>query len=262
MATGVRTAGDAPWLWFTDADIAHAPDTLRHLVARGEADGLAMNSTMALLATDTLAERATIPAFVLFFRMLYPFARVNRRGRTAAAAGGCMLVRRTALEAAGGLGVIARALIDDCAMGRALKTQGPIRLSLTRRSHSTRPYAGWRGIGAMIARSAYAQLRYSPLLLAGTVAGMALLYLAPPVAALFDHGLARLAGLLAWGMMAFAFQPMLRFYDRSPLWGVALPLIALFYTGCTLQSAWAHSRGRGGYWKGRAQAAVSEAAPS
>jgi len=258
LEQGRLHAGDAPeWLWLTDADIVHAPDTLRTLVARAQADGLVLNSSMARLECEAFAERALIPAFIFFFAMLYPFSRVNRPGPTAAAAGGCVLVRRTALVRAGGLARIARALIDDCAMGRLLKAEGPIRLSLTHRSRSTRPYAGWQGIGAMIARSAYAQLRYSPVLLAGTLAGMALLYLAPPLAALAGHGLARGAGLLAWGMMALAFQPILRFYRRSPLWGVALPLIALFYTGCTVWSAWAHARGRGGLWKGRAQAALS-----
>lgn len=255
LEQGVARA-DAGWLWFTDADIVHAPDTLASLVARAEAEGLVLNSLMARLECDHAAERALIPAFVFFFAMLYPFARVNRPGPTAAAAGGCMLVRRNALAAAGGLAAIARALIDDCAMGRALKAQGPIRLSLTNRSRSIRPYAGWRGIGAMIARSAYAQLGYSPLLLAGTVLGMALVYLLPPFEALFGHGLARGAGLAAWGMMALSFQPMLRFYRRSPLWGVALPLIACFYLGATLRSAWAHARGRGGMWKGRAQAGL------
>ena len=142
-------------------------------------------------------------------------------------------------------------------MGAALKQRGPIRLSLTHRSVSIRPYGGWREIGAMIARSAYAQLRYSPLLLAGTILGMALLYLAPPLFALFGNGIERLAGLAAWAAMAYAFQPMLRFYHRSPLWGFALPLIGLFYTGATVASAVQHMAGRGGMWKGRAQAQLS-----
>ncbi len=250
-----RAGGDAPWLWFSDADIVHAPDTLSMLVARAEAEGLVLHSLMAKLECAGPAERALIPAFIFFFMMLYPFARVNRQGRTAAAAGGCLLVRADALARAGGLAPVARALIDDCAMGRLLKAQGPIRLALTARSRSTRPYAGWRGVGAMVTRSAYAQLRYSPWLLAGTVLGMGWLYLLPPAAALFGGGPARAAGLIAWGLMAVAFQPTLRLYRRSPLWGAALPAIALFYTGATLASAWAHARGRGGLWKGRAQAA-------
>ncbi|MDB5737076.1 MAG: hopene-associated glycosyltransferase HpnB, partial [Sphingomonas bacterium] len=166
---------------------------------------------------------------------------------------GCMLVRRDALLRAGGLGAIAHAIIDDCALGREMKSEGPIRLTLTRRSVSIRPYGGWREIGGMIARSAYAQLGYSPLLLAGTLAGMALLYLAPPLFALFGGGTTRLLGLAAWLAMALIFQPMLRFYHRSPLWGVALPAIGAFYGATTLVSAVRHWQGRGGMWKGRAQ---------
>ena len=168
-----------------------------------------------------------------------------------------MLVRREALSRAGGIARIASAIIDDCALAALLKRQGPIRLSLTRRSASIRPYGGWREIGQMIARSAYAQLRYSPLLLAGTLAGMALLYLAPPLLALFGLGMAQAGGLGAWAAMAVAFQPMLRFYRRSPLWGVALPAIAGFYAAATFVSALRHWQGRGGMWKGRAQAELA-----
>lgn len=260
LEQGTRRAGDSPaYLWLTDADIEHAPDTLRSLVARSEADGLTLNSLMARLETTSRAERALIPAFVFFFQLLYPFARVNRPGSsTAAAAGGCLLVRRDAFARAGGHARIARAIIDDCAMGRVMKAEGPIRLALTRRCESVRPYGGWRDIGAMIARSAYAQLNYSPLLLVGTLLGMALVYLAPPLIALPGHGLARGLALGAWALMAIAIQPMLSFYRRSPLWGVALPLIALFYTGATLASALHHWQGRGGMWKGRAQAGLEQ----
>ena len=256
MQGGVVQTTDMPtYLWFTDADIAHAPDTLRSLVARSEQGGLVLDSLMAELRCDSFAEKALIPAFVFFFQMLYPFGRVNRpTAKMAAAAGGCMLVRREALKRAGGLAAIADAIIDDCAMGAALKAQGPIRLSLTRRSVSLRPYGGWSEIVAMISRSAYAQLGYSPLLLAGTLAGLALLYIAPPAFALFGHGGGRLAGALAWAAMVVCFQPMLRFYRRSPLWGVALPAIGVVYGAATALSAWQHIQGRGGMWKGRAQA--------
>ena len=256
MQGGVVQTTDMPtYLWFTDADIAHASDTLRSLVARSEQGGLVLDSLMAELRCDSFAEKALIPAFVFFFQMLYPFGRVNRpTAKMAAAAGGCMLVRREALERAGGLAAIADAIIDDCAMGAALKAQGPIRLSLTRRSISLRPYGGWSEIVAMISRSAYAQLGYSPLLLAGTLAGLALLYIAPPAFALFGHGGGRLAGALAWAAMVVCFQPMLRFYRRSPLWGVALPAIGVVYGAATALSAWQHIQGRGGMWKGRAQA--------
>lgn len=257
VSQGIERAGRPPtWLWLTDADIEHAPDTLRTLVARGEAGGLALVSLMAKLCADSFAERMLIPAFVFFFQMLYPFGLVNRPTGLGGAAGGCMLVRREALAAAGGIAAIRDALIDDCALGALLKRQGRIWLGLTDRSRSIRPYDGFGTVAAMISRSAYAQLRYSPLLLAGTLLGLALVYAVPPLLALFGHGTARVAGIAAWALMAIAFQPMLAFYRRSPLWGVALPLIAAFYAGCTLLSAWQHMRGRGGMWKGRAQAAA------
>jgi hypothetical protein len=165
-----------------------------------------------------------------------------------------MLVRPEALIAAGGLAVIRNALIDDCALAAVLKPRGPIWLGLTGQVSSIRPYERFEHIRRMVARSAYAQLGYSPLLLAGTVAGMALVYLAAPLLAVFAAGWPQLLGGLAWGMMALAFQPTLRFYGRSPLWGVALPLIALAYVAFTIDSAYQHGRGRGGLWKGRAQA--------
>ncbi|WP_454885528.1 glycosyltransferase [Sphingomonas oryzagri] len=256
MRNGVERAGDAPhYLWFTDADIAHAPDTLRSLVARSECDGLVLNSLMAELRCDSLAEKAMIPAFVLFFQMLYPFRLVNRpQAKLAAAAGGCMLVRREALAKAGGLAVIADAIIDDCAMGETMKRQGPIRLSLTRRSVSLRPYGGWGEIVAMISRSAYAQLGYSPWMLAGTMIGLPLMFVAPVWLALFGYGGAWLCGVLAWAAMAVCYQPMLRFYRQSPFWGLAMPAIGMVYAAATCLSAWQHWQGRGGMWKGRAQA--------
>lgn len=260
MQQGVEEARSSPrYLWFTDADIEHAPDTLRSLVARAEQDGLAMSSRMAELRCESAAEKALIPSFVFFFQMLYPFARVNRpSSRVAAAAGGCMLVNRDALASAGGLAAIRDAIIDDCALGALMKKQGPIRLTLTRRSRSVRPYGGWREIGAMISRSAYAQLGYSPLMLLGTLAGMTLVYLNPLLLAVRGPGHIHLAGGAAWLMMSIALGPMLRFYRRSPLWGFALPLIGLFYAAATWMSAWRHWRGRGGMWKGRAQARRSK----
>ena len=214
---GVARAGNVDYLLLTDADIAHAPDTLRSLVARAEAGGLVLTSLMAKLTVETWPEKLLIPAFIFFFDMLFPFAWVNDpRRRTAAAAGGVMLARREALETAGGLAAIRGAIIDDCALGAAMKRQGPIWLGLTERARSLRPYASFGEIARMVSRSAYAQLNYSPALLAGTILGMALVYLAGPILALFGHGLARWAGLGAWLAMAFAFQPMLRLYRRSP----------------------------------------------
>ena len=251
------TAADIPprYLLLTDADIAHAPRTLRALVARAEAGGLVLTSLMARLTVDTWAERLLIPAFVYFFAMLYPFAWVNDpRRETAAAAGGVMLARRSALEAAGGLEAIRWKIIDDCALGALMKRRGPIWLGLTGRARSLRPYASFGEIGRMVSRSAYAQLNFSPWLLIGTVAAMTLIYLAAPLLALLGQGWARATGAMAWFLMAVSFQPMLRLYRRSPLWGAALPLIGALYTAFTVQSALDTWRGRGGRWKGRAQA--------
>jgi hopene-associated glycosyltransferase HpnB len=247
-------------LLLTDADIAHAPDNLRLLAARAEAGGLTLTSLMARLRCDTLAEKMLIPAFVFFFAMLFPFGQVNDpRRKIAAAAGGCMLVRREALARAGGIEAIRTAIIDDCAMGTIMKTQGPIWLGLTGRAESIRSYGGFREIGRMVARSAYAQLRYSPWLLAGTLLGMVLTYLVPPYFALFGRGWALWLGLAAWLLMALSFQPMLRFYRRSPLWGACLPAIGALYCLFTVQSAVDVWTGRGGFWKGRAQAQAARA---
>jgi hopene-associated glycosyltransferase HpnB len=256
-----RASESAPdYILLTDADIGHAPDNLRALVSRAEQGRHAMVTLMAELSCATRAERFLIPAFVFFFQMLYPFHWVARRDRrTAAAAGGCMLVRRVALEAAGGMASIRAEIIDDCALGRRMKAQGPIWLGLTRRARSLRPYGSVAEIGRMVSRSAYAQLGYSPLLLAGTVLGMVLTYLLPPALALFGHGGAQAAGAAAWLLMALAFQPMLRFYRVLPLWGLALPVIGAAYTWFTLQSAVQVWRGQGGMWKGRAQAMAGEA---
>jgi hopene-associated glycosyltransferase HpnB len=189
--------------------------------------------------------------------MLYPFSRVNRRtSRLGAAAGGCMLAEREALERAGGIAAVRGALIDDCAFGAMMKRQGSVWLGLTNRSVSIRRYDTWTSVAAMISRSAYAQLDYSPLLLAGTIIGLAITYFAAPLLALFGHGYAQITGAIAWGLMTIAFQPMLHFYRRSPLWGIGLPLIAAYYAGCTFASARAHWQGKGGMWKGRAQAAL------
>lgn len=255
VVQGVEAAGSPSYLWITDADIAHAPQTLRRLVTRAEAGDLALVSLMARLQTGAWPERLLIPAFVFFFDMLYPFAWVNdRRSRLAAAAGGVMLVRREALAAAGGIASIRAEIIDDCALAARLKAQGPIWLGLTRTSFSLRPYGTTGEIGRMVSRSAYAQLGYSPWLLAGTIAGMLLVYAAAPLLAVFAAGPPRWLGLAAWVLMAASFQPMLRYYRLSPLWGAALPLIGAIYSGFTLQSAIEVWRGRGGMWKGRAQA--------
>jgi hopene-associated glycosyltransferase HpnB len=250
-----RAAPATEYFLLSDADIVYAPGTLTALVARARAGGLVLTSLMVKLRCESLAERALIPAFIFFFEMLYPFAWVNREeAATAGAAGGCMLVRADTLAAAGGIDAIRNALIDDCALAGVLKARGPIWLGLTERAHSIRAYPGFNDIRHMVARSAYAQLRYSPLILAGVLAGMGVTYLAPPLIALLGTGWARIFGLAAWLLMAIAFQPTLRFYRVSPLWGIALPAIAFCYTLFTLDSALQFWRGKGGLWKGRVQA--------
>ena len=253
------SASEPPaYLLLTDADIVYAPDALTNLVARAEEGGLVLTSLMAKLRCKSLAERLAVPAFIFFFQMLYPFAWANDpRRRTAAAAGGCMLVRSDALTKAGGLAAIRAALIDDCTLAKLLKRQGPISIALTERVRSIRPYPALGDIRRMVSRSAYAQLEYSPLYLAGTVVGLALTYLAPVALAIFARGVPQFVGLFAWLLMALAFRRTLRFYGLSSLWAPLLPAIAAVYMVFTLDSAYQHARGRGGMWKGRIQADLS-----
>jgi hopene-associated glycosyltransferase HpnB len=260
---GVEFANGKPqppdFVLFTDADIVYTPDVLTSLVGRAQAGGYVLTSLMVKLRCVSFAERLFIPAFIFFFQMLYPFAWANNpRSTTAAAAGGCMLVRRGVLNDAGGMASIRAALIDDCALAKILKAHGPIWIGLTGRVHSIRAYPSIEDIRRMVSRTAYAQLRYSPLLLAGAVFGLAITYLAPVALTLFASGTAQFLGLFTWLLMAFAFRPTLRFYGLSGLWGLALPAIAAIYMAFTLDSAYQHARGRGGMWKGRAQANVSE----
>jgi hopene-associated glycosyltransferase HpnB len=254
LSQGIAGAGTPRYLWLTDADIEHAPDTLRRLAAIAEAGDKRLVSFMAHLHCETWPERLLVPAFIYFFKMIYPFNWINRRGPMAGAAGGCVLVRRDALEAAGSIAAMRGALIDDCTLGALIKKQGPIWLGLTHRSRSIRPYRSAGEIAAMISRSAYAQLRFSRLLLIGTVLGLALVYGVAPVLAVTARGWAQVLAVASTFLMVLSWQPVLRFYRRSPLWGLALPLVAAFYAWCTLLSAWQHHRGRGGMWKGRAQA--------
>ncbi|MFG1851744.1 glycosyltransferase [Actinomadura geliboluensis] len=257
MAEGVRAAGEPDLYLFTDADIAYAPGTVRRLVRAAAGERRDLVSQMATLSVRTRWERVIVPAFVYFFAQLYPFRRVTRDGaRTAAAAGGCMLVRRDVLEKAGGVAAIRGALIDDVAMGRLIKRAGGrCRLDLSRDVVSRRPYPRLADLWMMIARSAYHQLRYSPALLAGTVLGLLLLYAVPPAAtitgAVAADSTALVAGAVAWALMTLTYVPMLRFYGLSPLRALGLPLVALMYAAMTVDSARRHRAGRGGAWKGR-----------
>jgi hopene-associated glycosyltransferase HpnB len=259
MAAGQAAAGSPDLLLFTDADVEHPAGSVRRLVAAALDRELDLTSQMVLLRAESRWERVVVPAFVYFFAQLYPFSRVNRdRARTAAAAGGCMLVRRTALCEAGGLGRIHDAVIDDVALGRLLKHRpggGRIWLGLTTTTRSVRPYPALAELWRMVSRSAYTQLRHSPLLLLGTVVGMLLVYVAPPVLVVLGvaAGDSAVAGpaALAWLLMALSFVPMLALYRLGAWRAPLLPLVALLYLAMTLDSARQHRRGRGAAWKGR-----------
>jgi hopene-associated glycosyltransferase HpnB len=239
-------------LFFTDADIEHRPDHLATLVAKLTSEKLDLVSEMVQLNCESLAERALVPAFVFFFTLLYPFALVNDpASRTAAAAGGSILVSAKALHQAGGLHIMRDALIDDVTLAANIKKNGKIWLGHSRLAASIRPYPHAADIWRMIARTAYVQLQFSPWRLTATVLGMALVFLVPPLATLFAHGPARLAGLLAWAASAVAFSPTLRRFGLSAAWAPFLPLAAAFYTAATVGSAADHISGRGIVWKQR-----------
>ncbi|MFG2381861.1 glycosyltransferase [Streptomyces avermitilis] len=257
---GLARARDPEFLLLTDADIAHAPDSLRELVAAARTGGFDLVSQMARLRVTSGWERLVVPAFVYFFAQLYPFRRIGVKGaRTAAAAGGCVLLRTDAAERARIPDAIRHAVIDDVALARAVKGDGGhIWLGLADRVDSVRPYPRLHDLWRMVSRSAYAQLRHSPLLLVGTVLGLVLVYLVPP-GALFV-GLAvgsaptAVAGGIAWLVMAGTYLPMLRYY-RQPLWlAPLLPVTAFLYLLMTVDSAVQHYRGRGAAWKGRTYA--------
>lgn len=254
LSEGVRQIPAAPDLYlFTDADITHHRTNLSELVARLEGESRDLVSLMVKLRCESLAERFLIPPFVFFFAMLYPFAWSNDlRRRVAAAAGGCILIRRSAYERVGGYAAIKGELIDDCALARAVKSGGPIWLGLTRHTRSLRPYPRVADIWNMVARTAYTQLRYSPPLLVATALGMAVTYLAP-LLLMLAGGAAAWLGLAAWLAMTFSYLPMLRFYGVSAGWALLLPVAASVYLAATIDSGWRHWRGKGGEWKGRVQ---------
>jgi hopene-associated glycosyltransferase HpnB len=275
LSEGLRhaeaAASDATFVWFTDADIEHDPGSLRRLVSKAESEDRDLVSLMVLLNCKGFWEKLLIPPFVFFFAMLYPFSWVNDRQRSiAAAAGGCVLLRRSALQRAGGLEPIRGAIIDDCALARHIKRNGrdggsAIWLGLTQRLRSVRPYEGLGGIWSMVVRSAYTQLGRSPAMLAVTLVGMVLVYLVPPLLVLAYpwHGeeLAAVLGGAAWLLMSLALWPTLRLYRQNAGLAPLLPVSAMLYCAMTLHSGLAHHRGRGGAWKGRVEggAAASEA---
>lgn len=244
------------YVLFTDADIEHDLNNLWQLVAKAKSKQLDLVSLMVQLRCQSFWERLLIPAFIFFFQMLYPFPWVNNpRKKTAAAAGGCALIRFTALQRINGLQTIRQALIDDCALGAAVKAGGPIWLGLSPSTLSLRPYPDLESIWNMVTRSAYTQLNYSPWLLVGTVLGMVLVYLVSPIGfvlgLLWGEPAIALTGLAGWLLMARAYWPTLKLYGGYPLLALALPLIALLYTLMTIDSARRHWAGKGGAWKGR-----------
>jgi hopene-associated glycosyltransferase HpnB len=246
LRTGVAAAGDSTYLLFTDADIAHPADSLARLVVLAESDGRDCVSLMARLRCRSWAERLLVPAFVYFFAQLYPFRRVgSRRWPTAAAAGGCLLVRRSTLERAGGIDAVRGAVIDDVAIARALKQAGGrLWLGFTDEVHSLRAYPRLANVWQMVTRTAWVQLRRSYSLLLATVAGLALAYLVPVVALAVGP---RWVGGSAYALMMGSYLPILRLYRRSPLWAPLLPLVAMLYCAMTVHSAF----GGQAAWKGR-----------
>ncbi|BAY90520.1 MULTISPECIES: glycosyltransferase [unclassified Tolypothrix] len=260
---GIQIATEfAPdYFLLTDADIEHDSGSLRRLVAKAEQEDLDLVSVMVRLRCESFWEQILIPAFVFFFQKLYPFRWVNNpKNSTAAAAGGSILISKTALEKIGGIATIRQALIDDCALAKAVKgnqqwRQGRIWLGLSALTESLRPYPDLDTVWQMVARTAYTQLNYSPLLLAGTVLAMTLIYLIPPLATILGavtlNWAIALLGLAAWFLMSFAYYPTIRFY-KCPAWlACCLPAIAFLYTLMTIDSAIRHWQGRGGAWKGR-----------
>lgn len=251
-----RTLDHLEYFLLSDADIVYAPGMLRWLVAHTVSRGALLSSLMVKLRCDSKSERFLVPAFIFFFQMLYPFSWVNRPDcATAAAAGGCVLVRADTLQEIGGIEAIRDSLIDDCALARKFKAKGPIWLGLTDRVISIRSYPGWSDIARMVSRSAYAQLEYSPVQLVGTVVALVVTFVVPPVGALAGSGYVPLFGLGAWATMALLFGPTLRAYGLSRWTGIALPAIGVAYLTFTLHSAFQSMRGKGGFWKGRFQAA-------
>ncbi len=268
---GVRRAlaAEPDYLWFNDADIETDPDTLARLVSLAEARGADMVSVMARLDAGDAWGRLLIAPFVYFFQKLYPFAWVNRPGMPiAAAAGGCVLIRRDALGAIGGLASLRHALIDDVTLAHRVKFRmngRGIWLGLSAGSvRSLRPYGGLSGVWHMVARTAFTQLRYSTALLLLTLLGMALVYLTPPVGLAaglaVGNWTAALAAGTAWALMAGSYWPTLRAYGGRPAEAALLPIAAVLYTAMTVDSARRSWLGIGGAWKGRVAAEADRAA--
>lgn len=258
MQQGIEQAAkpEPDFFLFTDADIEHAPDSLATLISIAQAGPYDMASFMVKLHCQSVAEKLLIPAFVYFFFKLYPPAWIANPHRSeAGAAGGCILIRPTALEKAGGIHAIRQEVIDDCSLAARVKGNGGrLWLGASATTCSIRPYEGFSGIGRMISRSAFNQLRHSNLLLLLSMVGMAVTYLLPSLLVFAALHMAPAAlGGAAWLLMVLTYWPVLRLYRLNPLWSLALPVAAVFYVGATFHSAWKYWMGRGGEWKGRFQ---------
>jgi hopene-associated glycosyltransferase HpnB len=247
------------YLLLTDADIVHGRDSVSKLVATAKTNRYDLASYMVKLACESFAEKALLPAFVFFFLKLYPPSWIaSQKFRTAAAAGGCMLIRSEALKRISGLAAIRGEVIDDCALAREVKrTGGRIWMGLTSTTESIRPYGTFREIESMISRTAFNQLRHSLLLLIATVVGLIFTYVLPLLLLLTSKRPAMILGVLAWLLMSVAYLPTVRFYKLSPVWSLSLPLVACFYMAATIHSTFQYWRGLGGRWKGRVQDARS-----
>jgi hopene-associated glycosyltransferase HpnB len=243
------------YLLLTDADIVHGRNSVTKLVGMAKTNGYDLASYMVKLACESAAEKALIPAFVFFFLKLYPPTWIAaRRFRTAAAAGGCILIRSEMLKRIGGLTAIRSEVIDDCALAREVKRSGGrIWMGLTSTTESIRSYGTFREIERMISRTAFNQLRHSSLLLIGTIAGLIFAYLFPLLLLVTGKLPDMILGLLAWLLMSVAYLPTVRFYRLSAVWSFSLPLVACFYMAATIHSAFQYWRGLGGVWKGRVQ---------
>jgi hopene-associated glycosyltransferase HpnB len=241
------------YYWLTDADITHKPQVLASLVAHAETERLALASLMVKLPARTFWEKLLVPAFIFYFALIYPFRAVNDpASRIAGAAGGSMLVRRDALETIGGVAAVKDAIIDDCAFARAIKRSGRrIWIGLAERSRSLRRYRQLSDFWAMVARSAYPQLGYSPLRLALALGGLALAFLAPPLLVAAGGSVA-VTGVLAWALMSWAYVPTVQYHGLSPLWAVTLPLATVLFAAMTIASAIGYYRGQPAQWRGRA----------
>jgi hopene-associated glycosyltransferase HpnB len=259
---GLAAATATDYVLLTDADICHDRASLRYLVLKAETEQRDLVSLMVRLRCESFWERLLIPAFVFFFAKLYPFSWVNRPDQTtAAAAGGCSLVRRSALDEIGGIAALKDALIDDCTLAAKIKhrdnptNQHRIWLGLTTEIRSLRPYDDLASIWNMVARTAYTQLNYSPLLLLGTIVGMALVYLVALIGiiySLFSQQWGLLGITIAtYSLMVVSYRPAIQFYRCPGIYALALPLIGLMYNLMTIDSAWRHWQGKGGQWKGR-----------